>query len=116
MPNIRSAAKRARTSAKRRMYNRAIKSEVRTLVKRFDEAVQGGEKEAASERFPRRQGARPGSRKGVVHKNLAARKKSRMATSRLRPLIGQIATSSWKATQAGSKIAVPFRMRDEPHL
>lgn len=81
MPNIRSAAKRVRTSAKRRTYNRSIKSEVKTLVKKFELAVQSGEKEAALERFRKAASALDKAAvKGVVHKNLAARKKSRMAS------------------------------------
>ncbi len=81
MPNTRSAAKRVRTSQKRRAYNRAIKSRVKTLIKRFEEAVQGGEKELAMERFRVAASALDRAAiKGVVHKNLAARKKSRMAS------------------------------------
>ena len=81
MPNIRSSAKRVRTSEKRRSYNRAIKSEMRTLVKKFDEAVQGGEKETAAERFRKAASALDrAAGKGVVHKNFVARKKSRMAS------------------------------------
>lgn len=81
MPNTRSAAKRVRSSQARRLYNRSIKSRVRTLVKKFEQAVQSGEKELAVERYRAPASALDkAAAKGVVHKNLAARKKSRMAT------------------------------------
>lgn len=81
MPNTRSAAKRVRSSQARRLYNRSIKSRVRTLVKKFEQAVQSGEKELAVERYRAAASALDkAAAKGVVHKNLAARKKSRMAT------------------------------------
>jgi len=81
MPNIKSAVKRVRTSQARRSYNRSIKSKVKTLVKKFEEAVQSGMKEAAVERFRIAASALDrAAAKGVVHKNLAARKKSRMAS------------------------------------
>lgn len=81
MPNIPSAAKRARSSARRRMYNRSIKSEVKTLVKKFEQAVLSGEKDEAVARFRKAASALDkAAGKGVVHKNLAARKKSRMAS------------------------------------
>lgn len=80
MPNIKSAEKRVHTSEKRRAYNRSIKSRVKTLVKRFEEAVQGGVKETAEERYRIAASALDrAAAKGVVHKNLAARKKSNMA-------------------------------------
>jgi small subunit ribosomal protein S20 len=77
--NNRSSKKRVKQSEVRRMRNRAVKSAVRTEIKRFEKAVLLGDKEAAKvsmdESFKLLDGA--GS-KGVMHKNTTSRKKSRM--------------------------------------
>lgn len=78
--NTASAKKRARSSLKRRERNRSVKSRVRTLVKRFEEAVESGGTDAANERYVAAASALDrAASKGIVHKNFAARKKSRMA-------------------------------------
>ena len=75
-----SAKKRVRQDAKKRMVNRARKSEVKTLIKRFEKAVGGGDAAAVAEQF------KILSRKldkvastSTMHKRTAARKKSRLA-------------------------------------
>lgn len=79
MANNKTARKRVKQSEVRRMRNRAVKSAVRTEIKRFDKAVLLGDKEAAKvsmdKSFKLLDGA--GS-KGVMHKNTTSRKKSRM--------------------------------------
>lgn len=81
MANTRSAAKRVRSSQRRRLYNRSVNSTVRTLVKRFEEAVAAGDAQLAQERYTKAASALDKAvNKGVLHKNAAARKKSRMAT------------------------------------
>lgn len=81
MANTKSAEKRVRSSERRRIYNRSVKSSVKTLVKRFEEAVAAGEPEAAKERYSRAASALDKAVvRGVLHKNAAARKKSRMAS------------------------------------
>ncbi|MBK5200419.1 MAG: 30S ribosomal protein S20 [Spirochaetaceae bacterium] len=79
MANNRSSKKRVKQSEVRRMRNRAVKSAVRTEIKKFDKAVLLGDKESAKlsmdEGFKLLDGA--GS-KGVMHKNTTSRKKSRM--------------------------------------
>ncbi|MGN0907578.1 MAG: 30S ribosomal protein S20 [Bullifex sp.] len=75
----RSAEKRERQNVKRRMHNRMIKSSVRTQIKKFDAAVVAGDKEAAKEAmalsFKLLDSA---ASKGVLHRNTASRKKSRI--------------------------------------
>ena len=75
----RSAEKRERQNVKRRMHNRMIKSSVRTQIKKFDAAVVAGDKEAAKDAmalsFKLLDSA---ASKGVLHKNTASRKKSRL--------------------------------------
>ena len=75
----RSAEKRERQNVKRRIHNRMIKSSVRTQIKKFDAAVQAKDKDAAKVAmdlsFKLLDSA---ASKGVLHKNTASRKKSRL--------------------------------------
>jgi small subunit ribosomal protein S20 len=73
-----SAEKRHRQSEERRMRNKAAKSAVRTSVKKFITLVQ--KKDPASEAALREMIKKidTASRKGIIKKNAAARKKSRM--------------------------------------
>ncbi len=80
MANIKSQIKRNRTNEKRRIRNQAVKSELKTLIRKTREAVEAGDREAAEE------GLRVASRKldvavskGVIHKNQARNRKSRLA-------------------------------------
>ncbi|GAB3945178.1 30S ribosomal protein S20 [Corynebacterium tapiri] len=82
MANIKSQKKRVITNEKRRQRNQAIRSAVRTDIRKFREAVEAGSKENAGELL------RVASRsldkavtKGVFHRNNAANKKSRMAAA-----------------------------------
>ncbi len=74
-----SAAKRHRQSEKRRVANRALRSKVRSGIKRFLEAVDAENKDSASEQL--RVVAKSidtAAGKGIYHKNTAARTKSRL--------------------------------------
>lgn len=76
-----SAQKRFEQSERRRIHNHAIKSECRTYAKQFVEAVHSKDEKLAEEKLrvltSRLDSARS---KGVVTRNAAARKKSRMQT------------------------------------
>jgi small subunit ribosomal protein S20 len=75
-----SAKKRVKQNAKRNRINRARKSQVKTQIKRFEQALAGGNVEAASEQYRlvvRELDKVAGS--STMHKNTAARKKSRLA-------------------------------------
>lgn len=79
MPNIKSAAKRVRVTRKRTERNRRIKSSLRTAIRRFREAMAGASKEEAQVRLRRALiTIDKAVTKGVLHKNTAARKKSRL--------------------------------------
>lgn len=74
-----SAEKRHRQSEERRLRNKSVKSSVRTSVKKFVASVQKkdqGEAEAALKEMIKKLDT--ASRKGIVKKNAASRKKSRM--------------------------------------
>ncbi len=80
MPNIRSAAKRARQNIKREMYNRRVKSMLKTSIRRFEESLQNGDHEDA--RVKLHEAVRQidkAAAKGILHRNNAARKKSRLS-------------------------------------
>jgi small subunit ribosomal protein S20 len=79
MPNIKSAAKRVRQNVKRENRNRRIKSMLKTSIRRFEESLQSGDSADAKVRLDAavRQ-IDVAAAKGIVHKNNAARKKSRL--------------------------------------
>ena len=82
MANIKSAKKRILTNAKRAARNKAIRSEVRTSVKKVDAAIAAGDKNAAQEALRNLQGVMGrATAKGVYKKNNNARNISRMAVA-----------------------------------
>ena len=79
LPNIKSAKKRARQSEDRRQHNKHIRSGMRTLVKTVIYAIEAGDKKAATEAYKSAVPAIDTSvSKGILHKNKAARHKSRL--------------------------------------
>ncbi|MBA2308021.1 MAG: 30S ribosomal protein S20 [Pseudonocardiales bacterium] len=80
MANIKSQIKRIKTNEKARQRNKAVKSSVRTAIRKFREAAQAGDKDAAAE-LMREAGKAldKAASKGVIHRNQAANKKSAMA-------------------------------------
>ena len=80
MPNIKSAKKRVLTIEKKTMRNKAIKSALKTQVKKFLAAVEAGNKEEAVKLFPETVSALDGAvTKGVIHKNNANNRKAKLA-------------------------------------
>ncbi|MCX5730592.1 MAG: 30S ribosomal protein S20 [Deltaproteobacteria bacterium] len=80
MANTRSAEKRNRQSEKRRARNQGVRTRVKSAVKKVRESLEQGELAAAQEAFLA--AARvidKASSKGVVHRNTASRKISRLA-------------------------------------
>ena len=80
MANTASARKRNRQTARRTERNQARKSRMRTFIKKVETAIAGGDKQAAGEALhaaqPELQRA---ANKGVLHRNTAARKLSRLS-------------------------------------
>ncbi|WP_432558145.1 30S ribosomal protein S20 [Granulicoccus sp. GXG6511] len=81
MANIKSQIKRNKTNEKARLRNKAVKSEFKTAIRRFNEAAETGDSEKAKD------AARKATRlldkavsKGVIHRNQAANKKSAVAS------------------------------------
>ena len=79
MANIKSAKKRVRQNERRTEINRARMSRVRTFVRKVEAAIASGDKTAAQAALKE---AQPelmrGVTKGVVHRNTAARRLSRL--------------------------------------
>ncbi len=80
MANTSSAKKATRKIAARTEVNKARRSRMRSYVRKFEEAVAAGDKTAAAEAF---KAVEPeimrAATKGIVHKNTASRKVSRLA-------------------------------------
>jgi small subunit ribosomal protein S20 len=80
LPNIKSAAKRDALSKAQNLINKSKKSALKTTVKKFDTAVADGNKEAASAAYTAAvKSIDHASGDRLLHKNNAARKKSRLA-------------------------------------
>ncbi|CAN5709982.1 30S ribosomal protein S20 [soil metagenome] len=86
MANIQSQIKRIRQDETRRVRNKAKRTELKTYLRRFDTAVEAGDKEGATSVYQdvvRK--LDKAATKGIVKKNTAANKKSRLA-ARLKAL------------------------------
>jgi small subunit ribosomal protein S20 len=82
MPNIKSQIKRMHKSEEQRIRNKSVKSSLKTDIKKFEAAQSAGDSETASEQFKiASRSLDKAASKGVIHKNKAANKKSRMARS-----------------------------------
>jgi len=80
MPNIRSAAKRVRVSETKRLRNVSAKSRIRTYVKKFEAAARDGDSENAVKLYRQTSSLLDkAAAKGIIHKNTASRRKSRLA-------------------------------------
>ena len=77
MANIKSQKKRILTAEKARQRNKAVRSELKTVIKHVRVAVEAGEKDAAQ--LAANKAGRlldKAASKGIIHKNQAAKRKS----------------------------------------
>ena len=80
MANIKSAKKRIKVTEKKTLQNRMIKSALKTAIQQFAAAVAAHHVEEAKALFVNAaKSLDMAAQKGTVHKNMAARKKSRLA-------------------------------------
>ena len=80
MPNVKSAEKRVRQAPKRAARNRAVRSAFRTSLKKSGAALDSGDVEKAAAQVQETLRAIGNTeRKGIIHKNKAARHASRLA-------------------------------------
>ena len=80
MPNTKSAERRMRNSARKRLHNRSIKSSLHQLEKKYLALITSGKKTDAVESLRSVSSAfDKAAKSGVVHRATADRKKSRLA-------------------------------------
>ncbi len=78
MPNIRSAKKRVLVTETKTMQNKAFKTSYKTACKKYEAAVEAGNKDEATALYAEAiKKVDTAVTKGIIHKNTAARKKSR---------------------------------------
>lgn len=79
MANIQSAKKRIKVTETKTAQNRMIKSALKTTIKKFETALESNNAEEAKVLLPKVVKALDmAAQKGVAHKNMVARKKSRL--------------------------------------
>ena len=80
MPNPKSAERRMRNSARKKLQNRSVKSRLKTMERAYAEALKSGKKDSANEAFRKLSSAFDKAAKtGVIHVAKARRKKSRLS-------------------------------------
>ena len=79
MPNIKSAKKRVKVIATKTLRNQMIKTNIKTLVKKFNAAVEANDKAAATDAYKLAvKRIDQAVAKGIFKKNTASRKKSQL--------------------------------------
>ncbi|MFC5557654.1 30S ribosomal protein S20 [Ureibacillus thermophilus] len=79
MANIKSAIKRVKTNKKANVANSSAKSAMRTAVKKAEQAIASGADNAQELVIQATKALDKAVSKGIIHKNAASRKKSRLA-------------------------------------
>lgn len=86
MPNTKSAERRARVGARRHARNKAVKTRLRTVEKKFRTLLAAGKTEDAGKALHEAASALDkAAKRGVIPKRRASRKKSRLALSLAAP-------------------------------
>ena len=78
MPNIKSAKKELRKGAKLHAYNKKIKDNVKSLIKKSKQAIDAKDKDAAEKVRVAHKALDKAAQKGVIKKNTRDRKKTRL--------------------------------------
>lgn len=77
MPNIKSAKKRVKVTNAKTLQNQMFRSQMRTMIKKYDAALAAGDKEQATAAYKIAvKKIDQAVSRGILHKNNAARKKS----------------------------------------
>jgi len=80
MANTKQAAKRAKQALKSRAANVSLRTELRTAIKKVQKAIEAGDAKGADAALKSETATLDRiARKGIIHKNKAARHKSRLA-------------------------------------
>ena len=78
MPNIKSAKKRVLVAQKKALQNKAIRTNLKTVVKKADAAIAAGDADSAAAIKVAIKKVDQAAAKNIMHKNAAARKKSQL--------------------------------------
>lgn len=77
MPNIKSAKKRVKVIQTKTLQNQIVKTQLHTVLKKFNAAVESGDKEAATAAYALAvKKVDQAASRGILHKNTAAHRKS----------------------------------------
>ena len=77
VPNIKSAKKRVKVIEAKTLQNRIFKTQLHTIVKKYDAALESGDKAAATEAYKEAvKKIDQAANRNIIHKNAAAHKKS----------------------------------------
>ncbi|MBX6377413.1 MAG: 30S ribosomal protein S20 [Clostridia bacterium] len=88
MAHTRSARKRIRLAEKRRLRNKAVRTRIKTAARRFRESLETRDPARVEAAFREVVSVLDrAARKGVIHRNAAARKKARLARIRNAALV-----------------------------
>ena len=80
MANLKSSKKRIRSNERKRVQNVTVRSSVRTIIKRVEQAIEQGNAQLAEERLSEASSSLDSAAtKGVIRKNTSSRNKSRLA-------------------------------------
>jgi small subunit ribosomal protein S20 len=80
MANIKSAQKRIKVTKVKTLRNRMVKSALKTVIKKFEATLTAKNAEEAKAAYVRvTKSLDMAASKGIIHKNMASRKKSRLA-------------------------------------
>lgn len=106
MPIIKSAKKRVRVASKATARNTKTKRTFRSAVKAFQASLTSG-KDAAKTHSAAQSSLDKAVKKGVIHKNKAARKKSQLAKAAKAAGVKTAGTAAKKTTKTAPKAAKP---------
>jgi small subunit ribosomal protein S20 len=110
MPIIKSAKKRVRTAEKAAIRNSKTKRSLKTALKAFRAVVSGGDKNTAETHAKAQSALDTAAKKGLIHKNKAARQKAQLAKAAKaaagdKPATAKKATKTTAAKPAAAKKA-----------
>jgi small subunit ribosomal protein S20 len=97
LPNIKAAEKWVRQSEKREQRNRSIKTRLKTLFKKAKTGAEAAAAPAVESQFDK------AAQKGIIHKNKAARKKSRLAKAIKVTAAANLAAANSPAATRGNR-------------
>ncbi len=97
MPNIKAAEKWQRQTDKRTTHNKDVTTRLKTIFKKAVSSQDGEQAKSVESQFDK------AAKTGVIHKNKAARKKSRLAKSMARAAVAATAPPKAKTQKSGAK-------------